>query len=342
MPSREVFNEMIRYGVPVNKCPYNSYDSLASEKDLQELFNVLTGFKDINGNHPIITANTVVANPNFNKIRESGFIEYFYEPFTETLKKYPEHDNAFYWWLKGIDEGLFYPQFHGREHVNIHLWFQLLREKRKEFILAFDNGFWGLGPNIVDIGNKIHIQAALDYINCDEIEFQKNILIDGLDLFEKIFGFRSKTFIANNFVWDTRLNETLKENGIFALQGMKYQLLPYSSSKKRNKTRHYLGDMNQLQQCYLIRNCHFEPSDDINIDNVDSCIKEIHSAFLWNKPAIISSHRFNYIGFIEQRNRERNLKLLKKLFLEAQKNWPNIEFMTSEKLADEILLKNKT
>ena len=37
-------------------------------------------------------------------------------------------------------------------------------------------------------------------------------------------------------------------------------------------------------------------------DCVDSCIKEIEIAFKWQKPAVISSHRVNYVGFINQDN----------------------------------------
>lgn len=337
MPSKSVFQKMLKLGVPVDKCPYNRYDSLESETDLQELFEVLLGFKDINGKHPIITANTVVANPDFEKIKESGFNQYYYEPFTETLKKYPEHNNSFDFWKKGITEGVLYPQYHGREHVNVHLWLHLLQKKMKEFVLAFENGFWGLGPNVVNNPPIIHIQAALDYSQPEEMGFQKESIKDGLNLFENIFGYRPKTFIANNFVWDAALNETLKNSGICSFQGMKYQLLPYGQGEKRKKIRHYLGEKNDLNQLFLVRNCHFEPSNNNHFNSVDSCLKDISSAFFWKKPAIISSHRLNFIGFINQANRENNLIQLKNLLHGIQKKWPTVVFLTSEELVSAIL-----
>ena len=87
MPSKEVFNKLKFEGFHPESDPYLKYDSLASENDLFELFEVLSSVKDKNGNTAIITANTVMANPDFKKIRESGFNTYFYEPFTETLKR---------------------------------------------------------------------------------------------------------------------------------------------------------------------------------------------------------------------------------------------------------------
>lgn len=55
--------------------PYLKYDSLASAEDINNLFSILTAFKDKEGNHPIFTFNTVVANPDFIKIKENHFQE---------------------------------------------------------------------------------------------------------------------------------------------------------------------------------------------------------------------------------------------------------------------------
>jgi hypothetical protein len=107
MPSKEVYNKSINNGYKVNLNPYERYDSLASEEDLTLLFDLLSKFKDKNGNHPIITANCVVANPDFDKIEESDFSQYHYELITETFKKYPKHSNNFNLWLEGKKHQLF-------------------------------------------------------------------------------------------------------------------------------------------------------------------------------------------------------------------------------------------
>jgi hypothetical protein len=56
---------------------------LANETDLKALFEVLHSVNDKNGNPAIITANTIVANPGFDKISDSDYQEYHYEPFTK-------------------------------------------------------------------------------------------------------------------------------------------------------------------------------------------------------------------------------------------------------------------
>ena len=68
MPSLEAYNRLLAAGVPVDKSSFTQFDSLESEEDLNELFNVLTKYRDFKGNHPCITACAVVANPDFDKI----------------------------------------------------------------------------------------------------------------------------------------------------------------------------------------------------------------------------------------------------------------------------------
>lgn len=67
MPSREVYQKLLNKGYAVDRDAYNKYDSLASEADLSNLFDVLSRYKDKNGNSPVITANAVMANPDFKK-----------------------------------------------------------------------------------------------------------------------------------------------------------------------------------------------------------------------------------------------------------------------------------
>ena len=101
--------------------------------------------------------------------------------------------------------------------------------------------------------------------------------------------------------------------------------------------RHYQGERNPAGQLHLIRNCVFEPSQfPKNYDNTGECLKGIQNAFFWRKPAIITAHRLNFIGYIEPENRERNLEQFRSLLKLTLKKWPDVEFMTSVELGDLI------
>ena len=327
-----------RYSNPKN--PYLKYDSLASEDDLNVLFSLISDCKDNFGNHPKLTFNTVVANPDFKKIKESGFKQYYYEPFTETLKRFSNHSQSFNLWKNAIDEKLMYPQFHGREHVNVPLWLEELRNGNQELLDAFDLGTWSVPENKSSI---INLQASLDWIKEQPFTYQKDFLEEGLKEFQTVFGFCSKTIIPNNYIFDPNLNTILKENGIKGVQGMKYQKLPLgnSSNGKREMIRRYVGDKNEAGLFYLVRNCVFEPSQTSdNYDDVSMCLQNIDNAFFWNKPAIIDTHRLNYIGSYDEKNRDISLNKLRILLKKILKKWHDVEFMTSNELLDIIEQEN--
>ncbi len=93
-----------------------------------------------------------------------------------------------------------------------------------------------------------------------------------------------------------------------------------------------MGQRNHNQQRYLIRNAHFEPTLSNQADPVDRCLQQINRAFLWRKPAIITTHRVNYIGSINDENPDSSLRKLDKLLLGILRHWPDVEFMSSDEL----------
>lgn len=338
MPSKEVYHKLISLGIRVDNLEYNRYDSLASETDLQALFEVLHSVKDQNGNPAILTANTIVANPDFDKIRESDFKEYHYEPFIDTLQRYPNHSKSFDLWKTGINENVFQPQFHGREHLNVTRWMRDLKANKTNTHIAFDFRMYDLSVS-KHASDDTYVESLL-MENENELEFQKEILTTGLDLFETLFGFRSKTFIAPCYIWSSKLNKILFENGVEAFQGNWFQFEPTPGKNNRYKKKiHYLGEKNNIGQIYLTRNIPFEPSKDIKYNWVNEALKRIEIAFKCGKPAIINSHRINYIGYLDPANSTQNLHQLKMLLNEIVKRWPSVEFMSSDKLID--LIKNK-
>ena len=210
MPDKATYKILLSRGVRVDNCPFNRYDSLASEDDLSALFEVLDRFRDVNGNPPVITANCVVANPDFNAIKKSGFKEYYYELFTDTLQSYPNHAHSFQLWKEGMERKLFFPQFHGREHLNVSRWMRALQFGLPETRLAFDFNLFGLSTNITTEERESYLEAfAVE--NDLEAEKIREIIKDGLSLFKQIFGFASLSFVAPNYVWPPVIEQNLEE-----------------------------------------------------------------------------------------------------------------------------------
>ena len=315
-------------GIPVNRCHYMLNDSLASEEDLSSLYEVLTGVVDVNSNHPVLTANCLVANPDFEKIRSSDFENYHWESITTSLKRYPRHSKSFAMWSEGLNQKIFFPQLHGREHLNVSRWMKDLQTGNEEAILAFNMNMFGLSGHLAKKKRGSYL-AAFDGGRKELTYDRSEILREAIRMFQNLFDFSTKSFIAPNYVWDDSIENILSENSVKYIQGRWNQLVSVDFGEKREIKRHYLGERNSDNQIYLTRNGYFEPSENMDKDWVDSCLHDIQVAFRWKKPAIISSHRVNFIGYLNPRNRDLNLKKLDDLLKRIVKKWPDVEFMTS-------------
>ncbi len=334
MSSKKSFDFFLSKGLEVNKCPYNSNDALESNEDLEFLFEVLNSVKDKNGNSAILTANNVVANPDFGKIKADNFQKYHYELFTDTLKKYPKHDKVVNLYEEGISKNLIQPQSHSREHVNVALWMKALQDNDEITHMAFDQNMFSVHPS----DKPLYKDEFMDAFGSNKIiEEQKEIITDGLNIFENIWGFKSKSFIAPSYTWNPKLEETLNSGGVKYIQGIMIQKTHsefYGLPIK--KKYHYQGQKNKLGQRYLVRNAFFEPTLLPGFDYVSDCLNRIDIAFKNKKPAIIGSHRLNFTGLINPDNRDKNLKSLTELLKKIKTSWSDVEFMSSDMLGDTI------
>jgi hypothetical protein len=336
LSSKIAYNDFLKKRYPVDECPYNRNDSLECNSDMELLFDVLSSVKDQRDNPALLTVNNIVANPDFGKIRSADFQQYFYEPFTETLKRYPNHDKVEKLYLEGIEKKMLMPQFHGREHVNVERWLKALRERNESSLFAFDHSMFSVHTR-PPVGGSYELMDALNGDSSESLEKKEEILIEGLELFESIWGFRSMSFIAPCYIWQTALENILFGNGVGIIQGMVNQLEPTPREGFDYKKKyHYQGQVNKLGQVYLVRNAFFEPSAQPDFDWVGDCMNRIRVAFRWHKPAIISTHRVNFIGFIREENRTANLALFKQLLTKIVQTWPEVEFMSSVKLGETI------
>jgi len=324
-PSREVLTYFEQKGFDITNSIYKN-DALASQDDLERLFEVLQKYKGSDGKPAAVTANAIMANPDFEKIREYDFRDYFYEPFTETLKRYPKHQGNFELWKKGSAERIFHPQFHGREHLNIKRWMKALQSKGEKILTSFDQQATYSGKD------DYSFMEAYDWDVPHDVDEHKTIIADGLSIFKYHFGFQPESFIAPCYNWDTELESFLAGQGIQWIQSLRSQLQPTGEFNIYQPIRHSFGQQqNGLR--YNIRNCFFEPSMLPQKDWVNSCLAQIQAAFLFSKPAVICSHRINFISFINSKNGERGLNDLDQLLKTIVKKWPEAKFITTDELS---------
>jgi hypothetical protein len=319
---------------------YAKYDTLASSTDLEILFETLSSVKDKYDSPAILTANCLMANPDFEKIKVDNFQNYYYEHITDTFSRY-NNDKALKLWDEGLKKKMFYPQFHGREHVNFPFWLEALRNNHIGVRQAFDYGTFGL--SFKDLGyNQWNFQRAWDVLSPNSEQDISNSILEGLKMFEAYFGFKSLSAIAPNYTWSNAQEQLLKKEGVIAMQGMLKQRVVNGSNQAYNYKMRFTNSNLKANQilAYQRRNVFFEPSQNKIKDPIDAALRRINISFKSGKPAIIGSHRLNFIGGLNVKNRDDSIVLLKKLLKIMVKKWPDIQFMNAEDLA-RAMHKNK-
>lgn len=330
MPSRDAYASLVTCGLSLGSCRYNRYDSIESNDDLELLFEILCRYRDRLGNHPAFTPLALVANPDFARIEADRYERYHCEPFTETLKGYPVHDRVYDLWKEGIGNRLFVPEFHGREHLNVRRWIEDLRKGVAATRRAFQVGVTGIGMDQAE-GLSGDYQAAFDLDQPEDWTMHEEIVRDGLGLFRKLFGYEASFFTPPNGLYSHKLDETLKVRGIEFINAGRCDVEPRGRGRTRWRFR-YMGQRNKKGQRYLIRTAQFEPSEECGVDWVDRCLAGMAIAFRWGKPAIISSHRVNFCGYLVPDNRSRGLRELDRLLAQILTHWPDAEFLTMREL----------
>lgn len=335
MRSRKDKEHLIQKGVVDGFNRYNWYDTLATKEDLSYLYEVLSRFKDRHGNPAVFTPVTITGNPDFERIKNDNFEKYYIEPFTKTLERYyGDHHGIMETWKQGMNAGIFRPQFHGREHLNVAEWMRALKNGDKVTHTAFDHGIWGFHLRKSNVKTIRSFQAAFDLYDLDDLEVHAEAIREGLELFDSIFGYKASFFVPPNGQFNNSLEKVAAECGIQYMSKAKRQIEPLGDGKTQT-VYNKLGNRNEYNQITLTRNCVFEPSEE-GKDWVDSCLNDVKVAFRMRKPAVISTHRVNFIGILDEENRSRGLKQLDQLLSAVTKQWPDVEFITSNQLGDII------
>lgn len=329
MPQRKEWEKLLHLGYAVDKRPYERYDTLESPADMEALFDVLYKHKDANGNYPIITANMLMVNPDFELIEKNGFNVYFYEPVSETYNRYFGNTRVYDFMRQGMKDGVFMPQSHGREHFNVTQWLHGLRAGDEDLLTAFKHGSCGIAPqSLPSKGNQL--MNALYAEDDKEQQVIDGIITEGLEMFEVFWGFKSKTFVSPCYYWNEHEERVLADCGVKLIQTDRFSK-PLGLTPSRY---FYSGQMNDYKQLYSIRNCHFEPSTNAADRDINALMKQVDMAFAHRKIAVFSTHRINYVGGIDEANRSRNLVLLNHFLTTLLNKHPETVFMSSDKLID--------
>lgn len=332
--SKKAKEQLIKSGLKIES-RFDAFDAIETSEDLGCLFEVLSSVKDFKGNFAKFTLYTLPCNVDFDLVESSGFSDYFYEDLKTSFKKLEANDcinykNTFKMWEEGINKSLIFPQFHGREHLSVRAFKKKLDKKDFELLNSIKNrSIAGISSSGIP---NIKWSASFSYNNPSEIDDFDEILKTGTDTFESIFGFKSKTFTPPSQKFPRILESELHKYGITTMD-KPFLNRQHLGNGKYKVEFNYLKINRKDSLNTIVRNVVFEPTNG-NINHINKALNQIEAAFICGKPAIISSHRVNFSGLIDENNRKIGLNALKELLNKILLKWPDVEFVNSDELLE--------
>jgi hypothetical protein len=330
MSSKQAYDQLIAKGIPVNKNFFTKYDQLESADDMTALLETLSRIRDNHGRNAVLTTLNITANPDFDAMRDNGFTSYCYEPFTETQRKYGRGDTVIKLWQEGIQANLIHPEFHGREHLHVNRWLKGMRSGLEHTTFAEQWNVTGIPPEIAG-EQRGDYQAAFDIDSVDDLPYMHTVFREGVALFTKMFGYAPGYFVPANGLLNRNLYQTISNEGVRWLYAARNEMEPMGDGVYKKHYR-YLGMHTENGLTFINRNATFEPASPGQSDWIKKCMQDVAAAFMMKKPAIISTHRVNYIGGLDEANRKNGLQQLHDLLHHMIARWPDLEFMTTIEL----------
>lgn len=338
MPSRSVYEVLSKFDSSILESDYCKYDSLESQTDLEALLEILSCFTDINEQSVKLTPFFNPANPDVDSIEGFGIEKYKYFDYSESQLLVYGNNDIDRVWKNGIQAKMLHPQYHGREHVNVPLLMQLLKESIK-YKKYFDKGFYH--PNVIEFPYHQSLRAAFFFRNLKEKDYLKKAIKDGVKLFKNYFNYTPRVFCPSNGVFHDDFKTTLRSCGIKAIVESGVRKIPDGRGGQSTKRKFIIGKFeNKYQTLRYSRNVVFEPYKFGLHKAVKKALSTMEHVYMWNKPAVVATHRVNFSGQFSEKNRKSGLTALKMFISKAQERWPELEFMHSTELVN-VILKGK-
>lgn len=298
-------------------------DTLESASDLNKLAALLGAYRDPEGLPAVLTAFACVANPDFARIRKSGFAAYYDLPIGRSLPGGWRRPGLRKAWGAAMWSGIFHPEFHTRlHHTQPMLWLESLRSKNSKAWKLFEENIYSQGSHIPEY----------DGMNPEE---QQGWVRGGIENFVDWTG---RTPLAAVCSDATPVTEIIwRANGIrtFCLRNFRNEngeVVVYTNKPWNSQSPYTpMGGWNsETDMVYLRRNVNFECG--WKVGSADRTVEQIQRQWDSNEPAVLNCHRANLVSF-NAGIREAGWRHLEDLIGKLSNLGP-VRFLTSSECGD--------
>ncbi len=291
-------------------------DTLESVGDLEALFKLLLNYCGADGRPAVFTPVYLLASPDYKAIKANGFSEYVDIGID---KKYPplyrKNGDIIGRAREGMRLGVWVPESHNTRmagHIDPHAWVRLLRDRRDGALnVFFENNMIGFPSDVP------RAQLGWEFDSMGREQLREWVAV-GTRYFCNAFGYapraagisdaRTKCKVLEEF-----MEEILVKNGV--------KLIFNAANRK-------MGEYDPTTKLtYIKRNVNFEPSIGAEKNRLAwrSAYRAILRAWENNEPAIVGTHRKNYVGIYQSDG----LRQLESLLDIIRRKHPDAVYMAS-------------
>jgi hypothetical protein len=260
--------------------------TLESAADVRALRELLLEFRGGDGFAPVWQANTVMASPDYARLKPPGF-----EAETLPLAFYPNFPGR--WQRPGMwDEveaadaaGVWWAELHGLHHLPAHAWLTALRRGEDDARQAHGQ----LSPICRAV------EASGEYDASEPAEWRTSDVIAAIGAFTHVFRRPPTSFCPPDYRWDGQLEADAGRLGVTTFQGRAERAgAPLPGVQRlvhRYRWPHREGD-----RFYLPPRIAFEPRGDARALalGVEVTLRAVQATWERGQPAVVSTHRLNY------------------------------------------------
>ncbi len=262
--------------------------TLESADDVRALADLLLSFRGGDGFPPVLQANTVLANPDYDRLAAAGF-EGDDVPAVELPALPSRWSRPRLWEQLTIARlsGVWWPELHGYHHAPAATWLEAMRRGDSDALIAFEHQVMVCAA----------VEASGEFDPAEPEAARTRRLERAVARFRELFGRSPGSFCPPDYRWDERLEADAERLGVTAFQGKNEQ----HGARQGRVSRLVLGPSGARSagaRFYLPARIAFEPSlggpSGARVD-VDAVVRAVRAAWSRGRPAVVSTHRLNFV-----------------------------------------------
>jgi hypothetical protein len=295
---------------------------------LDEILRLLAGFSDCDGRPPVMTLGMILATADGNRFRSNGsyqrksISDAAYRPLLGVI------DN-------GVEAGVFTVQLHGLEHF----WPAALMsasEGNKAVRAWLHTAPWAATEDLPSPLQSRWVDASVLPARPLTRTDVERAVREEVDAFQSVFAVIPEVAVPPTFVWNRDVEQAWAAAGVDVIvtPGRRLETRDARGRPAGAGAPIYNGQLGEKGIMYLVRDVYFEPSLGHTAEQAHTALE---AKVRLRRPALFETHRFNFLGTEE--DKKRALAELERLLRMAVKNFPDLAFLSSGKLA--TILKNR-